>query len=232
MSQKHSIHKCGSLKATCVCLWMLTSLSESANRHEKRINSGSPRPVFMLKYNFRIFQKKQTLPYGCLSLCDAVFRCKPPCVVLCNFIHAATSWFTQDWYLASPFPLYQLVGVRAIVAGGLFYFCAHCRSAKSHDRLPVKPTGCFLLLGQIQSAWRAEWNPWAPTRRTHAVATKPALTDDRDILKRGQKDTARFDFNVQLTGSLTNDTSLMGPRVPALSIPARFCRHPAMPQWL
>uniref|UniRef100_A0A672M2C0 Fibroblast growth factor n=1 Tax=Sinocyclocheilus grahami TaxID=75366 RepID=A0A672M2C0_SINGR len=34
---------------------------------------------------------------------------------------------------------------------GLFYFCAHCRSAKSHDRLPVKPTGCFLLLGQIQA---------------------------------------------------------------------------------
>ena len=60
----------------------------------------------------------------------------PVCVALCNFIHAALSWFTQARYLvASPSPLYQLVGVQPIVAASFFYICAHCRSAKSHDSL-------------------------------------------------------------------------------------------------
>lgn len=50
-------------------------------------------------YNFRIayifelldLSKEKKSALGCLSLCDAVFGCKPPCVVLCNFIHTANS---------------------------------------------------------------------------------------------------------------------------------------------
>lgn len=128
---------------------------------------------------FGSLKRSELCAWMSLSLCDAVFLCKPPCAVLCNFIHAATSWFTQDWYLASPFPLYQLVGVRAIVAGGLFYFCAHCRSAKSHDRLdwlfspPRSDTVCLESRVEPMS--------------TNAVATKP---DDRDTLLK--KDTASF----------------------------------------
>lgn len=228
---------------------MLSSLLKCGNSNENQIDNGSPTGqcscLNATAYNFRIAyiiellhlsKDKKSSALGCLSLCDAVFRCKPPCVVLCNFIHTATSWFTQDWYLASSFPLYQLVGVQAIVAGGLFYFCAHCRSAKSHDSLPVKPTGFFLLLGQIQSAWRTERNPCC----CHQAGSNrwPRLSQTRTRLPWERNTCSCLDlfFDFQLAGSLLCASNQWydfdGTRVPAFSIPERFCRHPAMPQWL
>jgi len=116
-----------------------------------------------------------------LSLCDAVFLCKPPCVVLlCNFIHAATSWFTQDWYLASPFLCINWSGFGLLLQEGSF-ISAHTLSISEISR-QARLADCFLLLGPIYSQCVC-----LESRVEPMSTTKP---DDRDALLK--KDTASF----------------------------------------